>query len=470
MCEVGTRMSSDGNVINNFIKRVNFVLHSQFILLYIIGFKRLFYHRAEEESKGKLSFLKIMIFLLYLSAFVLTFLQFAEGNIPITVQEEWKAKTNVELMENFPLSIYGEFALIIAVIIVLSIFYFLLTQDKPLSQASNSIKTFIFESEKRKRAFFITIVFVLIYIIYQIGVYLLVPETFEEAIISISYKAGKGLLISWVVIQPFLVFTGLLLTFDIIAKDFPRPFKGYNRYSIATFFLTLVIVVGITGIISSTFGINFRENVGESLPYVALSDFPDVFYTPSGISFLLVGVGTFSFIIASLIFVEIYLKYKRGINETQERRMAHFMFIFPFLIIYVFLNAFPFAVSFSMGLQSLNDILDILGLLFVIFFALFRVMAIRDTSEEVQINRESLRNPKNWLNLIPAYCKVLIIFYLAFVSFYAGLEANTIFTLSGATTQFEEIQMQAVIGISFVIILIVFWRYKPADNLVSSNE
>ncbi|MHA2096382.1 MAG: hypothetical protein ACW98F_17310, partial [Candidatus Hodarchaeales archaeon] len=347
---------------------------------------------------------------------------------------------------------------------------FLLTQDKPIKQAFTSIKAYTLQSKERKRTSLYIFALIVVLLIFPIGQFLLFPETFEEFVISLSYKAGKGFLMVWIVLQPLLVFTGLLLTFDTIAKDFPKPFKGYNRFNIPIFFLTVLIVIGIAGVISSTFGINFRDEVGQNLPYVSLDKFPDIFYSLSGISFILVGVVTLSTIITSFIILEIVLKYKRGMNELQERRMANFLWLFPFLIIYVLSNALPFAFSFSSGLQSLNDILDIFSLLFVMFFAIFRVMAIRDASKQVEINREVLRKPLEWVDLIPAYCKVLIVFYLAFISFYTGLEANTIFTISGASSQFEEVQMLAGIGVSFLVIVYVFWRYKPADYLVATEK
>ena len=141
--------------------------------------------------------------------------------------------------------------------------------------------------------------------------------------------------------------------------------------------------------------------------------------------------------------------------------MANFTFLFPFLIIYVVLKAIPFTFSFSSNLRSLNNILDVFGLILIMFFSIFRVLAIQDTSKQVELNRGILRKPKKWLDLIPTYSKILIIFYLVFVSFYAGLESNTVFTLSGAISQFEEIRMNASIGVALCMIVYVFWRYKP---------
>ena len=463
-------MSSEGNIIQNWKQRVNLLLHTQLFLLYIFGFKRLFYHHDEDESQRKVSILKLLIFLLYLCAFILAFLQFAEGNISASVREEWRNKENVELMEMIPLSVYGVLAFTIIVVIFLSIFYFSITRDRPLIHTINSIKEYSSQSNKRRLTiaiFFIICMFLLISQVYQ---FLLFPESFEQFVIAISYNAGIGILLAWVVLQPLLVFTGLLLTFDTIAKDFPKPFKGYNRFNLPILLLTILIVIGMAGIISGTFGVHFTDNISSSLPYVTLSDFPDVFYSLTGISFMLMGVVTTSMIIISITLLEIILKYRRGINELQDRRMANFTFLFPFLIIYVVLKAIPFTFSFSASLRSLNNILDIFGLIVIMFFSIFRVLAMRDTSKQMELNRGILKKPKKWLDLIPTYSKALIIFYLVFVAFYAGLESNAVFTLSGAISQFEEIQMNAAIGVSLCMILYVFWRYKPENELTILNE
>ncbi|MHA1444854.1 MAG: hypothetical protein ACTSR4_08930, partial [Candidatus Hodarchaeales archaeon] len=334
-------MPTEGTIIRNMIKKLKLILPPQLILLYILGFKRLFYHQAEDESQRKISILKLLIFLLYLCAFILAFLQFAEGNIYASVREEWRDKGSVDLMEMFPLSIYGELAFIIVVIIFLSIFYFFITRDKPVIKVYNSIKEYASQSKERRRVTLIILSVSILYLIFQVGQFILFPETFEIFVVSISYKAGIGLLLAWIVFQPLLFFTGLLLTFDVLAKDYPKPFKGYNRYNVLILLLTILLVIGIAGIISSTFGINYGDSVSKNIPYVALSDFPDIFYSLSGITFMLIGVVFTSIIIVFLILLEIILRYKRGINKLQERRMANFIFLYPFLIIYAILKALP---------------------------------------------------------------------------------------------------------------------------------
>jgi hypothetical protein len=463
-------LSSKGNLVQKWKQRLNLLLHSQLVLLYISGFKRLFYHQDEDESKRKLSILKILILFLYLCAFVLSFLQFAEGNIPSAVREEWSIKENVELLEMFPLSIYGILAFTFVSIICTSIFYFAFTRDRPIINTFNSVKAYAAGSKKNLRAIIVILSLFLIILVWQVVQSILFPETFENFVISISYRAGIGILLAWVVLQPLLVFTGLLLTFDTIAKDYPRPFQGYNKFNISIFVLTILFVIGIAGVISIIFGINFTDGIGEGSPYVALKNYPNIFYSLYGIYFMLIGIMTISVIIIILVLIEIFLKYKKGKNEIQERRKANFMLIFPFLIIYVILKAAPFAFAFSFNLRSLNNLIDILSLVTVMFFAIFRVLAVKDSLNQVELNHRILRRPKQWLDLIPTYSKVLIILYLVFVSFYAGLEANTIFTISGGISQFEEIQMDASIGISFLILLYVFWRYKPENQLTTNNK
>lgn len=57
----------------------------ELIRIYIKGFKQLFYHKGVEGERKKLSLLKIILFLLSLSAYLFAFLQFTPPCI-ITVQ------------------------------------------------------------------------------------------------------------------------------------------------------------------------------------------------------------------------------------------------------------------------------------------------------------------------------------------------------------------------------------------------
>ncbi|MHA2239189.1 MAG: hypothetical protein ACXAB2_12580, partial [Candidatus Hodarchaeales archaeon] len=194
------------------------------------------------------------------------------------------------------------------------------------------------------------------------------------------------------------------------------------------------------------------------------------FYNTGGMTFMIMGLITSTLIIIGIIIYEFLLKRRKGETDMQTRRRANFLFLFPIIIIFVILKAFPAAFAFSLGLTSLNDILDLFGLILVMFFAIFRVLSFKGSSEEVVINKSTLLAPKNWLSFIPPYSKVLALFYLGFTSFYLSMEINTIFSLSRAYSAFEQIQMYSFIGVSFIAIIYVFWKYTPFEKDISVNQ
>ncbi len=457
-------MSSIEDHIRNLVTRLGLLFRSQFILVYIVGFKRLFYQQRELDSKKRISIIKLTLFIVYIAAYIFSSLQFAEVNIPATVREEWSHKENIELMEMFPLSIYGELAHLMHAIIFLAFFYFLVTQDKPVTELLHSIKDFASQSKTHTIGVFILLSFSVFWVFLQVLDFILFPEALRVTIIALSYEAGIGLFIAWVVLQPILVFSALLLTFDMIAKDRPEPFKGYNRKNITLFVVCLVIVVIFVGIFSPIFNIELEE-INSFIPIPGLEN---MFYSQMGVYFMLIGVIITTFIMVCLIITELIIKRLKRSSKIQDHRMANFLFLFPFILIYVLLKAFPAAFAFSSELKTLNSILDLISLFFVLFFAIFRVLAVRETERKDLILKDYL-NPKRWVQIIPTYGKVLALSYLAFASFYVGLEANTAFALSGATSMFKEIRMYSSIGLTFFAMVYVFWRYK-LDDLPTSED
>ena len=103
-------------------------------------------------------------------------------------------------------------------------------------------------------------------------------------------------------------------------------------------------------------------------------------------------------------------KRSKGSNLIQDRRIASFLFLFPFILIYVLLKAFPAAFAFSSELKTLNTFLDLIGLFFILFFAVFRVLAVRETERKDLILQDYL-NPNRWVQMIPTYGKILALFY-----------------------------------------------------------
>jgi hypothetical protein len=218
---------------------------TEFKKIYIRGFKRLFYLSGEKGEQ--LSFLKILLFFVYIFAFVFAFLQFTGLNIPEEAIQEYQ--TSEDFGNLFPLSIYGELALFLNLIIVMGFFYFLVTQDKPINEAVQQMKDIYARSQYHKLIIVIGVTTGLIIFGYQIIIWIFSPSTIISSITLSSYNMGKGMFIGWVVIQPILVFSALLLLLDILAKDYPKLIKGYNKNNISFFIIFLVIAFGIVGII-----------------------------------------------------------------------------------------------------------------------------------------------------------------------------------------------------------------------------
>ncbi|MFQ5820462.1 MAG: hypothetical protein ACE5I5_10785 [Candidatus Heimdallarchaeota archaeon] len=121
-------------------------------------------------------------------------------------------------------------------------------------------------------------------------------------------------------------------------------------------------------------------------------------------------------------------------------------------------------------LKSLSNWLDVLGLLFTLFFGIVRV-AIVFERPELKISTDS-RNLLKWIKRIqfPAYSRVLILFYLAFIGFYLTLETHTISVMLNIQNDFRILRLQILAFTSSVGFLYVFWRYKPLKRTLKSSE
>lgn len=436
---------------------------TEFRKIYIRGFKRLFYLSGEKGEQ--LSFLKILLFFVYIFAFVFAFLQFTGLNIPEEAIQEYQ--TSEDFGNLFPLSIYGELALFLNLIIVMGFFYFLVTQDKPINEAVQQMKDIYARSQYHKLIIVIGVTTGLIIFGYQIIIWIFSPSTIISSITLSSYNMGKGMFIGWVVIQPILVFSALLLLLDILAKDYPKLIKGYNKNNISFFIIFLVIAFGIVGIVSIIFNINMTTGENANAPPFKIEGLEEVEFYEVGIWWLINGITIVVSAMAVLIVSEIMITKKRGSDELKERRKGIFLFLFPFILIYIFSKVLSVALTFTeTRLKSINNLIDIVSLVIIITLGIFRVLTIQE-SEKQNKTKIDWFNPQKWLDLIPPYCKALALFFLAFGSFYASIESTTIVELYGVQTWFRLVQMRATIGMTFVAVLFVAWRYKPVAGTMT---
>ncbi|MCK5343511.1 MAG: hypothetical protein KAR20_08905, partial [Candidatus Heimdallarchaeota archaeon] len=206
----------------------------ELIRIYIKGFKQLFYHKGGEGERGKLSLLKIILFLLYLSAYLFALLQFTDQNISNASIQRYQELD--DSMRIFPLTIYGELALLINIIILLGVLYFTFTGDKSVTiKRLKERPNQIYEMIVRNRRKLVVLVILLFYISIQtiLGNFTFFKgDEYEEAIgrfFFIIYWISKVSIILWLLISPLLVVSALVVSLDILAKDYPRFMKGFNK-------------------------------------------------------------------------------------------------------------------------------------------------------------------------------------------------------------------------------------------------
>ena len=439
----------------------------ELIGIYKKGFKQLFYHKGVKGETGKLSVLKILIFVIYISAYLFAFLQFAEGNIPEGHRQEYEKYQQEYLNDNylaiFPLTIYGEFALLINIMILLGVFYFTFSGDKPLTveqvkKPFHQIYGMIVENRGKSLIMVLVLLFISIQII--LGSFTIFSgDEYEKTIgefFIIIYGISYLSIFLWLLISPLLVFSALVVSLDIFAKDYPKFMNGFNKKLV--FFFCIWLIISILGLL--TFD-NFLGNIDQVRlwrdPPIPVNGSSDILYYKIGLYWIRQGLNLTLTVFFVLISISTIVTIRnRGSNDIRDRRTAIIFFIFPFILIYVLLKAFPYLFTFGPRLKSLNNFIDFLSLFIMIFFAIFNVLSIQEEEDK----------PKKGLDLIPPYSKALFLLFLAFSSFYVSLEANTILALYNVQNDFRE--MQLLVSISLVIWLFyIFWRYKPLPGTLT---
>ncbi len=96
------------------------------------GFRRIFFSQTE-QGEEHLSLVKLILFVAYLLANILAYLQFATLTNPIPQLRFGVELTDATVFEyQIPMTSYGKFAHYLGFFIILGSLFFLITQDKPL--------------------------------------------------------------------------------------------------------------------------------------------------------------------------------------------------------------------------------------------------------------------------------------------------------------------------------------------------
>ena len=434
----------------------------ELIKLYIHGFKQLFSH----SKRGGVSFLKITIFLIYVSAYLFAFLQFIDTNISqadIQMYQEYQDDNATDkFMEMFPISSYGKLALIMNLFMLVFFIYFILTRDKPITvkrikdlpqQIQNYAKL-----NKFNTAIIVAILLAFSLELLNLSIAALQNEYTEQFgfVFYALYWIQKGAVIIWLVISPVLVFSAVVVSLDLFANDHPNLMRGFNKRLILIFLGCLTI--SLIGLISLTIFLETNEILWTDAP-IPVEGLEGVLFYEKGLEWMSIGSWIGIGVIFVLIVVEIVINLRFQSNKVRERRKAIVLSLFPFILIFVFLKVLPFMLSFEPRLKALNNVIDLISLSIIIFFSIIRVLLIQEGDKQ-----------KKWSDLIPSYSKVLFLLFLAFSSFYMSLETNTILAQYNVINEFRQITLKITIGVFFLWILYIFWRYKPYTEILSSNE
>ncbi|MHA2245291.1 MAG: hypothetical protein ACXADY_10030 [Candidatus Hodarchaeales archaeon] len=434
----------------------------ELIRIYIKGFKQLFYHKGVEGEREKLSLLKIILFLLYLSAYLFTVVQFTDQNISNDSKQIYEEYDDYNAI--FPLTIYGKFALSINIIILLGVLYFTFTGDKAVTIKRLKERPYqIYEMIVRNRAESLILVIIFLFISTQIILQYNTSFSFDEyektngEFFIILYWIYKVSVFLWLFISPFLVISALVVSLDIFSKDYPKFMKGFNKKLV--FFFCIWLIISILGILTLN---NFLGNIKPSWsdPPIPVHGSSDILYYETGLYYIIEALFDTLLIFFILISISIFVTIRnRGSDDIRDRRTAIIFFIFPFILIYILLKAFPYLFTFGPRLKSLNNFIDLMSLVLIIFFAIFRVLVIQEEEDK----------PKKGFDLIPPYSKALFLLSLAFASFYVSLEANTILFLYNIQNEIRGSRLELSIGLLVIWLFYIFWRYKPLPGTLTNE-
>ncbi len=510
---------------------------------YIKGIRRLFF--ASDDKGERISFLKILLLMAYILGMTLLFIQFATVNAedlivtvnfkenefldPVTqiqysgeeffnkikdkIEQEYE-EDEYDLIYNIRLNVFGNIAITLNFFILIGLSLFLIAEFTPLNSLLNTQQLKEYTSRSIWNLI-ITIIVTIIIIISVLGtiygIYRGLVLTGEIVVVinALSVEMGNGVFYPWLVIQPILLFGGLLVIFDLITSDYDLGEK-FGRKTITfllmellfviSFFIFLLIVLEnlvpqIKEGVKTTYeieGLDWVNISGDGLHYLFLSIFS---LTLVGFSLILgifiverihdkkkrlLGLLTFSGLIPCLMFliienlliarfdtyidtnleiiiilmvVLVLLLYRQQSSEGRgflARKKPFIPLLLLFGLFMMITKTIPALFLFEGRLKALTNLFDIAGFLVILILSIFRIITLPEASYSMKLEGKSRFNPIEWWKRIPLYVKTLFFFYLSFVTFFMNLESYTIASILSST---QNIPIQSEIQITRLAIL-----------------
>jgi hypothetical protein len=416
-------------------------LKVSWILEKISEFKVLIYNQTL-DGEIYLSKHKLLILSFYSSAFVLTFLHFA--NIPPNVIVDCQESAVSGVACSIPASRFSGLAVLlylyITLVALISVF------------KGGSLPNFLSRPQfpslrNRYKIFFVIILFFFggtIFVLAFISLYL-------SLLLLVSI--GPFLYVIWMIFEPYFLLSGILAIIRIIDSEY--HLEGFStrgkRSLIAIFILGYLtpMIFGIFLFLTST-DIEFSE--------IAILGFSFSFYRPALSSFS----RTFTSVLSlSLIFLIIWwLKDRNRIEKSplRERKKGMLPLFLGLTLILIIVNVVPLIASTKGSLQEITSIIDILGLVAAVIMGLWNTLGVEQITEPLQ--GLSRLNPLERISRLHPYTKALFLLVISMLAFYSSLENSTIAALTELpdTLKLQKLDLLAgFIGWAFIVLL---WRYK----------
>ncbi len=394
-----------------------------------------------EEGKLTLSRHKLLILVMYIGAFLLTFLHFVNLS-PQVVQEIKTASiegNTITIPSSSRLGLAMLFYIYISLIAFITMF------------KSGSVPNFFTRPrfpEMRRRYKILTVLLVFIFI--NTILFVIIVALFWSSIVIIF--AGPVLYVLWTVLEPFFLLSGLMAIIRIIEADYPQSgFSSRGKRS-----LLLVFILGyLTPIIFTIFLI--ITATGTEFSEISLFGQTFSFYIPAVDSFSRTFTSVLS--ITILFLVVWWLKDRfRGPSSVRERKKGMLPWFLGLTLVLIIITVVPLIASTRGSLQDLTSILDLLGLFTAVIMGVWNAVGVERVVEPLRgIKR---LNPLEYISRLHPYTKALFLLIISMFAFYSSIESSTIAFI---TDNPDELKLQklnllaAFVGTAYLIIL---WRYK----------
>lgn len=517
---------------------------------YVKGFRRILF--VADDKGQRISLMKVLLLLAYLLGMFLLFVQFATVStedliVEVTIvnrtdflaeemlaeyiaidffdeiknqlENEYPEEDYVmEISYDIRLNFFGNIAALLNIILLVGILLFLIAEFTPLKNLQIKQRVSEFSSRSRRHTLIVRVSIILIIIMFLsllIVIYLglTIIGEIESVFKALGFEVGNAAFTPWLIVQPILLFWGLLAIFDLITQDYELGEKFGKKtisllimefISMFAFFLLLFLFVGnlipqmkegvtttyklgglewvsissdalywlfvsilnlLIVVLSLIVGIFIIEkfsnrkkrkilsiNVGIIIPCIVFLVLEILFFTLIETSLDNSANVLPLIILTSVLLVVLYKKQ----NSEEGRFFAKRKPIIPLLLLFgvvmIITKTLPALFLLEGRMKSLANIFDIVGFLAILFLSIFRVITLPETKPSVNLEGRNRFNPVELWRRIPIYTKILFLFYLSFVAFFMSLNS---YAMASILSSIQNVPVQSAIQIERLGILAV---------------